>query len=1647
MKKLSLLLMLWLVVGWMALPGCSNGGGSNDDDSGNVQLGPGDNWQDGNLAIDEERIEAVAEGGNLAVFVPIEVKDSSTKFVLDVYLDDLENEEVLKNSIEITQDEGEAIQEVTLDGLPSDFDDEASASYILRFDARSKDGRIWGTRSLFSTYRFVQVKVMGSSKLFESGESYYKVLARNPNSGKPVEGATADISLVDADGNSKDLIRATTDELGMADIKVQLPDGEFGSRDLSVDVQAPDGSNKQTVAGVVIERESKILLTTDKPMYQPGQLIHMRALALRRPLLVPVDGTPVTFWVTDPKGNKVFKEQTETSEWGVAATHWRLASLVNEGLYTITAEVGDFSAEKTVTVERYALPKYAVEFAADRSWYRPGDTVHASVQADYFFGKPVAGDVQIVASTFDVEMVQFQNVTGEFNSEGHFEFDLSLPSYFVGSALDQGGAYAFLEITTIDSAGHAIVKNETLLVVDSALAVTVVPETGSVVPGVENRFFLLGSDPLGKPVTLTATVKSGETQVAQVETDARGLAEFSFTPQSTSDSNDVRLDVTAQTSNGESVTKTFDFTPESTHEFVIVRTDSPLYKVGDTMQIEVVATNDGWEAAHLPDRVYLDLIKNGQTHLMTIVELEEGKGNYTLSLDPTISGAVELMGYYIGGDSQIIRDRKLVFVELANSLTVEIKPTDPDKETFLPREVAGIELQVRDNEGNGVPAVVGVQVVDEAIYALSDMKPGLEKVYFSLEEELMTPRYEVHGYSGSDLLEPEPEDPEEAQERQALAEVYLAAAGSDEAYGVNIDTFSDVAATARDIAATAVTSDMEELLGFLKAMVNSGVITEISDLEEWVATRNSGNYVYDPWGHPYRFELDANNYIFKMTSAGLDEKWSSEDDVETQAQFYMYNGYFNHGDDRWDGDVALADDEAGGGNWAEPGAQEPPSDGTTDKGEGEGESESPEVHVRTWFPETLFVDPEVLTDDDGRAEVNVLMADSITSWRMTALASSLRGQIGSNVGNVIVFKDFFVDIDFPATLTQNDIVHVPVVIYNYLAEEQEVTLEAEAGDWVSFLAERSITVDVPPNSVKGFYFPVKVLKVGTFTFKATAFGEDPEAADAIERSIQVMPDGKEFREAKSARLSGDVTVNVTLPENAIEGGNHLLVKIYPGLFSQVVEGLDSLLQMPCGCFEQTSSSTYPNVLVLDYLVQTEQNMPETELTAREYINQGYQRLLSYEVDGGGFEWFGNDPAHRVLTAYGLMEFHDMSMVHDVDPAIITRTQDWLLSLAESDGHYEFDAGGIHEGATNNFTDSHLRTTAYIVWALAETGRTGSEVTRSVNWIKSHRSEAQDDYTRALMAHAILSLDPNDTVAYDVLNDLFLSRIEDESGVHWKGEGASEMYSRGDGAAMELTALIGQAFIKAGFHSELIGSITDWLLSKKGAFGEWSSTQGTIQALRFFLASLGAEVESADATIAVYANDQFAGDITVDESNKEILQDIDITNYLQTGQNSVKLQVAGEGNLMYSVVSIYWLPTADDPYSQVQGPLDIDISYDKTQLTVDDIVTATVTITNTLPQTIQKMLLVDIGLPPGFDLVSTPLNDMVEAGQLQKWENPGRQLVLYIEKVMPQQAWVGTYQLRATYPMQGSSGPAEVHPYYDPDEETAHAPQEFTVTEN
>src|SRR4029077_27659 len=130
--------------------------------------------------------------------------------------------------------------------------------------------------------------------------------------------------------------------------------------------------------------------------------------------------------------------------------------------------------------------------------------------------------------------------------------------------------------------------------------------------------------------------------------------------------------------------------------------------------------------------------------------------------------------------------------------------------------------------------------------------------------------------------------------------------------------------------------------------------------------------------------------------------------------------------------------------------------------------------VRSYFPEALYINPEIVTDQNGAANISIPLADSITTWRMAMMASTARGALGSGASSIKVFQDFFVDLDLPVTLTQGDRVSLPVAVYNYSGARGEVNLRLQAADWFSLVndaADKTLAVDA--GRVGGAHFTLE----------------------------------------------------------------------------------------------------------------------------------------------------------------------------------------------------------------------------------------------------------------------------------------------------------------------------------------------------------------------------------------------------------------------------------------------------------------------------------------------------------------------------------------------------------------------------------------------
>ncbi len=1539
------------------------------------------------------------------------------------------------------------------------------------------------------------IHIVAPKSFLSDSTGAVSIIATDHAHNQPAAGATVTVRLASADGKTgTQLVRGKTDNRGTLDARFKIPALEPGN--YSMHVEATFGRSHDAVdEDVQIRKAYKLLLVTDKPLYQPSQSIHMCALIQREPDLKPAVG-PCLFEVRDGKGNKVFKREVKTNDFGAAWADFDLADEINMGDYECKATFADADASKTVAVKRYVLPKFKVTATTDRDFYLPGAKLSGTVSAGYFFGKPVAaGKVRITARTFDVSYTQLSEVTGDTSADGTYAFNLDLPTHFVGQPLEQGNAFVELTVAVTDTADHTEKITVTKPVAAQELQIHCVPEAGHLIPGVANNIWVLVSDPTGQPVPaqvrLDNVVADKPWRVdwsrTTIDTDDLGIAQVTLTPSAPEDqgggaqpgmgggggigggvvgpmvrrrgggvpqpptvpTGPIHLSVIARAKDGRLASTTSDLAVGATidNESLLLRADKGIAKVGLDAGLPVIY---GVESGY----VYFDVIKDRQTMLTRSADMRGGRASTDISLGPELAGTVFISAYRLTRVGNTVRDTRALIVTPASDLKIQVHP---GADTFRPGQPAQVDFDVRTSTGQPAQAALGVSIVDESVFALQDMQPGMERVYAYLEEELRKPRYEIHGLELPVIIA-KPFPVYDARHQRA-AQFMLASVDVPSPDLVVKDSYADRLAKAKADWSTKLEP---------KLIILQRAITKYQQehqqpptIKEGLKPLLDGGYlkaddITDLWGHAMKVEPaypgQDRLYSAILLSAGPDGEFGTDDDILVAGRWGGGGGF---GGGRGgavmlgarraverDGAMPMAAmatmEEAKGAGMAGPGGPAGP----------EGAAAKPAVRVREFFPETLLFKPDLITNEQGHASVQFPMADSITTWRLTALANSAKGDLGSTDAPLRCFQDFFCDIDLPVALTQGDEISIPVAVYNYLKDRQTVKLKIEQEDWFTLSGDPEVSLDLGPNEVTSRRFTIKATKLGDHKLTVYAYGS--KMSDAIKRSIRVEPDGKEFTSASNGRLAESSAVSMDIPAEAIDGASHLQVKIFPGVFSQVVDGLDGLLQMPFGCFEQTTSATYPNVLILDYLRSTKQVTPETQMKAEGFINFGYQRLVAYEVQGGGFSWFGDAPANKLLTAMGIMEFYDMGQVFPIDENLIPRTQRWLLSQQSGDGSWDADKAYLHQESWQRLQNAKLLPTAYITWALASTGEKSPATRKAYDYVRAHAAEAEDPYQLAVLCNGLAAGDNAfnkgdlDDATISCFDKLLKLAKHDGEKMWWESQMTGFTQSRGSGADMEATGLAAIALINAGRYGADATQVLNYITSKKDAGGTWGSTQATILCLKAMLLAQKGATQKASGTVAITVNGKDAGSFEITPENADVVRMADVQQGLKPGQNDVKIAFKGQGSMLYQVSTKYYLP-----WARVEKPathlLDIGIEYDKTKLAVDDTATAHVHVKNNAPgQT--SMILIDLGLPPGFEVEAGDLAELVGEKKISKFNLTGRQVIVYIEQLDAGQEVSFDYRVKARFPVKAKTPATTAYEYYNPDNRAESQPADITITE-
>ena len=635
------------------------------------------------------------------------------------------------------------------------------------------------------------------------------------------------------------------------------------------------------------------------------------------------------------------------------------------------------------------------------------------------------------------------------------------------------------------------------------------------------------------------------------------------------------------------------------------------------------------------------------------------------------------------------------------------------------------------------------------------------------------------------------------------------------------------------------------------------------------------------------------------------------------------------------------------------------------------------------FRNTIYWNPEIITDKNGEAEVTFFNSDASTTFRITTEGIGA-GLIGREEATYAVNDALDVQVKMPPYLTTSDSLLVSVNLKSNLNHDFSGTVSFTYNQYFQDLLQQNQSVNLAPQSFSTQYLTLKPVRPGKTSLLLNLDGQ--VAKQTIDKPVKILPIGFPVEMSWSSNhLQDTFKVNISDP---VQASIDLSFIAYPNLMSDLFDGIESIIREPYGCFEQVSASTFPNIMALQYMQENTLENPEIKNRALGYIAKGYEKLIAYETSEGGYEWFGNLPPHEGLTAFGLLEFVAMEKVwNGMDKKTIDKTAQWLLSRKDGKGGFRQNRGKYafaraHEEIVN----------AYIVYALSEAGY--SKIDIEFQAALSSVNGKEDNYRKALLALAAFNLNKSE------IAEKLLAEIKKSISMHTIAKlpaSHSITYSMGKSLQVETASLCALAFMKSATPDiGAIQKIIDYIISQR-SFGGFGSTQATVLGLQALVEYARLTKKSMDAgDITVFINGKMARQKRYGKEQTGNVEMSGLEKYLTTGSNEFIVKISSEQSepLPYSLNLAY---NSFTPHSSPTCLVDLTthLSTERTELL--ETVRLTAELTNKHHQYL-PMTMALVGIPAGLSLQPWQLKEMQEKDVFDYYEIIENYLVIYFSSL-------------------------------------------------
>jgi A-macroglobulin complement component/alpha-2-macroglobulin family protein/MG2 domain-containing protein/carboxypeptidase family protein/A-macroglobulin receptor/macroglobulin-like protein len=860
------------------------------------------------LRIDESAIQILFEEQGTRVVLPIENSlGRVTEAHLKIEIIDTDNASVAtaERDFEIKAGPSEATVPITLSLRDRKNDTRELLWYRLRYSvapvAAADFDRLSNVVSLSQiTPDFFDVSVATPPKAHAGSLYRLRVRTAHPLTFKPVAGIgiAAQMKFDGTDRPNAVLQQgARTDVSGFATIDLQIP-RDVEDDEGEITVVATRGLLSETAtADVEIDRSAQVLVSTDKPLYQPGQTLHARVLMFDASRHA-IAATKATVKISDPESTAVFRAEINSSRFGVGNLDWPIPENTRLGDYSLEVRLDDDKFKDayggaTVKISRYDLPNFTVNIKPDHAYYLTGQNAEVEVRGDYLFGQPVKhGHVRVVRETerhWDYREQKWQTdegdkYEGDVDADGKFVAHVKLGEEHDKLKDEDYARYADLTYAayfTDPSTNRTEQRRFDLRITKDAIHIYVISRARQA-PDFPIEFYISAAYADGTPATCEVAVSrvwdEGEARpevpLRTIKTDRYGLAKLAgvVLPKDAYDDKNLSLMFRARDNRGGSGkhTESWDFSRDAV---VRISTDKPLYRDGEAIRAEITSNQSDLTLA-------LDAIAEERVLKSQLVHLQNGRASVTVPYRREFAGAITLAAYGLQLDrynDDAVSGTRTVLYPHDRDLKLQLAL---NQDSYRPGEEATASFLTRAAAGRAMESALGVVIFDKAVEerARTDRDFNSNYGFYRVYSYLTGGDAQVAGVTRQDLdridlSKPLPEG------LDLVAEVLLTNYGFEPRFFHN-----------REKTASAETA-FDDFFHFQIDPLKDGLESEYKQNCDYprgeAALRRLAQVsgiafqdLRDPWetAYRYRFLAEGASDVLEMTSAGADKRFDTPDD-------------------------------------------------------------------------------------------------------------------------------------------------------------------------------------------------------------------------------------------------------------------------------------------------------------------------------------------------------------------------------------------------------------------------------------------------------------------------------------------------------------------------------------------------------------------------------------------------------------------------------------------------------------------------------------------------------------------------------------------------------------------------------------------------